>query len=249
VPGVRTTAGADLQISGIRIEVREDGSVHLPPVVPKLRTDMWPHWLAEAVEAAVVARGVSADIPASVAAGDDARVDSVLVRELRTSMRAITAAAFALDAFYASVKARSPQHPDQEKWVKNRTPRPAQIFETLRYHLKIKNAGAKEMRRRVHELFKFRGWAVHPGSKFREPIMRPEIDAGLDWHFIVFRAENAVNAVALTVSMLDQLVKTLERGSEDLQKFKDAARRAMDGVLDEYEAATLPAFPRCEPPE
>ena len=245
MPGVRTTAGADLQISGIRIEMHEDGSVHLPPVVPKLRTDMWPHWLAEAVEAAVLARRVSAEIPVAVAAGDDFRVDSLLVQELRASMRAITAAAFALDAFYASVKARSPRHPDDEKWAKNRTTRPAQIFETLRYHLKIKNAGAKEMRRRICELFKFRGWAVHPGSKFREPIIRPEVDAGVDWHFTVFRAENAVNAVALTVS-LDQLVKKLERGSEDLQKFKEAARRAMNGVLDEYEAAALPVFPRCE---
>jgi hypothetical protein len=248
VPGVQTTAGADLQIPGIRIEMREDGSLHLPPVVPKLRTDMWPHRLAEAVEAADLARTASAEIPPVVAAGDDLRLDLLLVRELRASMRAITAAAFALDAFYASVKARSPQHPDEQKWVENGTTRPAQISETLRYHLKIKNIGAKEMRRRIRELFKFRGWAVHPGSKLREPILRPDVDAGLDWHFAVFRAENAVNAVGSTVSLLDQLVKTLERGSEDLQKFKDAARRAMDGVLDEFEAAALPAFTRCEPP-
>lgn len=239
--------GADLQISGIRVEVGQDGSLQVPPVIPKLRTDMWPQWLAEAVEAAVLARELSAQIPPAVAKGDDQRVDILLVRELRASMRAMTAAAFALDAFYASVKARSPQHPHQEEWVSNGTTRPAQIFETLRYHLKIKNAGAKEIRRRIRELFKFRGWAVHPGSRFREPIVRPDVAVGLDWHFTVFRAENAVNAVALTVSMFDQLVMTLGRGSRDLQKFKKAARRAMNGVLDEYEAASLPTFQRCEP--
>jgi hypothetical protein len=47
--------------------------------------------------------------------------------------------------------------------------------------------------------------------------------------------------------MLDQLVKAFERGSDDLQKVKDAARQAMNGVLDQYEAAALPELQRCEP--
>lgn len=76
-----------------------------------------------------------------------------------------------------------------------------------------KNAGAKEMRRRIRDVFKFRDWAVHPGSKFRKPIIRPDVD-GLDWHFAVFRGENAVNA-----------------GCTDCLPVGSAARRTM---IDEY---------------
>ena len=57
-----------------------------------------------------------------------------MVSELKAAMRATTSAAFAIDAFYASVKERSPEHPDADKWRANRTARNKQIAETFRYH-------------------------------------------------------------------------------------------------------------------
>ena len=65
---------------------------------------------------------------------------------------------------------------------------------------------------------------------------------------MVFRAENGVNAVAVATSTLDTLVRLLERGGEELRKYKIAARTAMDEVLDQYESANLPTFDRSEPP-
>jgi hypothetical protein len=82
----------------------------------------------------------------------------------------------------------------------------------------------------------------------REAIHREDVDAGVDWHFIAFRASNAVMGVAKTVQLLDHLVKVLDRGSEDLVKWKPGARTAMNHVLNEYESSDkLVAIDRAEP--
>ena len=248
MPGVRLTAGADLRLpaGALRIKVGADGTVSADPLVPQLRTDMWPQWLLEAVGAAQIARDSAAEVArlAALSDRDEEALDLALGSELRGSMRAITASAFAVDAFYASAKSRSPAHPNQDAWRANRTPRYAQVFETLRYHLKLKPPGANQIRDRVEELFRFRDWAVHPGSRFREPVYRSDIDSGVDWHFAVFRGDNGVAAVAKTASMMDALVATLVRGPEELRQSYPAAKRALTAVLVSYDDASLPPFDR-----
>jgi hypothetical protein len=221
----------------------------------ELRTDMWRFWLDEAIDAAVEAAHFADQIPplyekfeAGEATDDD--LDRLTIRELIASMRAISACAFGIDAFYASVKARSPKHPQQDLWHEKGTARHKQVADTFRVHLRItKRETVKEIKHRVSQLFHFRDLAVHPGSKFREPIYRPDLNVALDWHFTIFRRENAVMATALAVGMLDSLVSFMDRGSKELAEQKQGARRAMDTILDRYESVgVLPNFERKEPP-
>lgn len=221
----------------------------MDPVTPELRMDLWPQWLHEALDATVAARAAHAEVLAEVAAPtSEEHLADLLDLELRTSMRAITSAAFAVDAFYSSVQARSPEHPDRAKWRtpgRRRTPRQAQVFETLRYHLKIRNPGAAEIRRRIRDLFKYRGWAVHADASFKEPVLREDIDRGVDWHFSAFRAENAVACLANTMQMLDVLVDLTERGTKELREWRENARVRLDEILDLYDAVEgLPEFTR-----
>lgn len=254
MPGIRTIE-SDLRIPAGSIVIHVDDAgrpigVDPTPVVPQLRTDLWPYWLMEAVEAAADAKGHVTDLESTFAAdSEDPRVNELLTLELRAAMRALSSAAFAIDSFYAAIKARSPEHPDQQKWHESRTSRPAQVFETLRYHLKLKNEGAKEIRSRITQVYKFRDWAVHAVSEFREPVHREDVDAGLDWHFSAFRAENAAQGVAMTVQMFDVLVAVLGRGSDELKDMQAGAKRAIDRVFDAYGSVpegTLPDLTRAE---
>lgn len=258
MPGVRViNADFRLPAGAIKIAINEQGrhEVLVDAIVPELRTDLWPYWLMEAVEAAVLAQDHGAAV-ASICAEDseDPRITDLLILELRVSMRAVTAAAFAVDSFYAAVKVRSPEHPDHRRWRERRTSRESQVFETLRYHLKLNDPGASEIRSRIHQLFEFRGWAVHAASEYRAPVHRSDIDAGVDWHFMAFRAENAVAAVGMAVQMLDVLVAILDRGSEELRRMQPGARRSMNQVIAVYDSAgegVLPPFGRAvsEAPE
>ncbi|MFC0221179.1 hypothetical protein [Nocardioides zeicaulis] len=171
---------------------------------------------------------------------DEQALQDLLDAELRASMRTISAAAFAVDSFYASVQARSPDHPDRERWRTprangRRTARHSIVFETLRYHLKIRPVAAPEYKRRISDLFRFRGWAVHADAEFREAIERPDLDRGVDWHYVAFRTENAIAVVGGTLQMLSALVDVFDRGSQEMRDWQPHAREALDAVIARYD--------------
>ena len=84
-------------------------------------------------------------------------------------------------------------------------------------------------------------------SKFRDPAPREDIRAGVDWHFYVFRHQNAVAAVQFTVIILDHLVSVLDRGGEELAKCKPLARERMDAIFGAYEQVeALPKIQRTQ---
>jgi len=242
MPGILVHDGCDLQISNFQINLNNPGEV--PPPTVRTRMDMWPYWLGEAVDAAVAAADMIPLITAT-------ETELTGRRELRVAVRAMTSAAFAVDGFYASVKSRAGEHPQQPAWRQNRTARYAQVAETLRYHLKVRTSDSTRLlRERVEEVFRFRDWAVHPSSEFKELVYRPDIDVSVDWHFVAFSATNAVAAVGKTVQLFDHMVKKLDGVdvAAELAEWKPYARKAMDHLLDEYESSgKLQAFDRAEP--
>jgi hypothetical protein len=256
--------GGDLRLSDLNISIGEDGKPSAGAPRVELRTDMWPFWLEEAIEAAAIASDVGRQIPALVEQLEEAlelddkaragavedALTAILSRELRASMRAMTSCAFAIDAFYAMVKARSPDHPQQMEWTKNRTARKTQVSETFRHQLRIGNAQSRDsIRTRVSEIFQYRDWAVHPGLKYRDAEYRQDLNASMDWHFKAFRRENAVTATLWTVTLIDSLVALLDRGSPELVASKPYARRRMDEILAIYDAQEdFPPIERAEPP-
>jgi hypothetical protein len=251
--GLRTI-GADLQVSNISLRLGDDGKLDADPVKFKLRTDMWPFWVEDAIDTADTAWQMARRIPHVFAQLDDveagkeqleSEIDRLMILELRATMRAITASAFAIDAFYAMVNARCGPHPPDATWRENGTSRKKRITETLRYHLRIKTAnGTKALKSCVAQVFQFRDWAVHMASEFRDPAPREDIMASVDWHFYVFRHQNAVNAVHFTVMILDQLVSILDRGGDELAKCKPLAQERMDAIFRAYEQ--VEALPKLE---
>lgn len=238
MPGIRITQGSDLKLTNLRFSL--DPSIEVAPPVAHLRMDMYRHWLLEAIEGAAAAREAAAAVSAAHCSSDDVEVARQMDRELRASMRAIASAAFALDALYATVKSRSPAHPHEAVWKRKRTARTKQILETFRRCLGLRHAGAVALGDLLDEVFRFRGWAVHPGSQFAEPVHRADVDSGVDWHYIAFRAENAISAVAKVVQAIDALTVVMYRGSPDLREHKPAARSFLQEVRGAYEAASLP---------
>lgn len=240
MPGIFFPRGGQLRIPAGRLTIRmtEDGAVVGDPVTPQLRMDLWPQWLMEAIDAAAAMCATHDDLVADVVSLSDQRIGDLLDMELRTAMRTITSSAFAVDAFYASVRSRSSEHPDRRRWLApgRRTPRHVQVFGTLHHALKIRRPGAGQMKDAIQELFKFRGWAVHADSAFQDPVLREDVDRGVDWHYAAFRTDNALAVLHKTLQMLDVLIELFDRGSDELREWKPAARGFMDEVLDRYDA-------------
>ena len=62
MPGIFVVEGGDIRLSNIRIEFGDDGTLTAPSPIVHLRTDMWPHWLAEAASAAIAAAEIAPGI-------------------------------------------------------------------------------------------------------------------------------------------------------------------------------------------
>jgi hypothetical protein len=251
--GIRTIGG-DLQVSDISITFDDDGNAAIGQPQIKLRTDMWPFWVEDALEAAATSCQMADQIPALVAQLDDAgelrdqidrQIDRLMIRESFATMRAITASAFAIDAFYATVKERCGPHPHDGNWRHNGTSREKRITETLKYYLHLKANEVNNVESCVAQVFKFRDRAAHMEVKFRDPVYREDVEAGVDWHFHEFRRENAVNAVQFSLMVLDYLVSILDRGGGELAKCKPLAQERMEAIFGAYEQIrALPKFQR-----
>jgi len=98
MPGIWVVDGGDLRLSDIRFEFGPDGIVPSSPTVD-LRLELWRYWLTEAVSAAIEATEIAPRLSAELLASDSEEAARLLINELRASMRAMTSAAFAIDAF------------------------------------------------------------------------------------------------------------------------------------------------------
>lgn len=166
MPGILVVDGGDLRVSDIRLDLGSDMPVS-SSLRADLRLELWRYWLAEAVNAAIEAAEITPLLSAELLASDSEQLTRLLINELRASMRAITSAAFAIDAFYASVKVRFPKHPRSDAWNEKPPSRHQQVAETLKHHLGItKNDQPKELSKRVKEV----GAAARSGdSSVRQP--------------------------------------------------------------------------------
>ncbi len=253
--GVRVFHGGDIRLPNLTITFGDDSEVDaVTSGSVELRTDMWPFWLDDVVEAAATACSIADQYPALVAQLDTdvppeqivADIDRLLFRELRASMRAITACAFAIDAFYAMLQERCGPHPSRSAWQKNRTARKTQVTETIRYHFKLKQ-DIDQLESVVSEMFRYRGYAVHPAADFHRPYYRADVRLDLDWRFEAFRRHNAVAAARWTLALFDRLVWLLDR-REELREYQRFARKRMDDIFAAYEQINdgLPKLQRNE---
>lgn len=228
--GISMLIPGDFRLADLSISTTTGEIVNGPTVT--LRTDMWPQWGREAIDAAVDARGHAALLPAALDPLDEEEVSRLAAAELRASLRSLCAAAFTFDGLYASVTARAGLHPHAHLWRENGTSRPAQIVETLRLELRLSNPETKQLKAVIHELFKYRDWAVHPGARFATPVYRDDLDVAADWHFSAFRARNAEHAASVTSGVVDGLV-------DRMPKARSAAVRAIAEMSKEQSLALV----------
>lgn len=241
--GVMVLAGMGLQIPAGRIVISlgSDGSHQMTAGQPLLRLDLWPTWLEIGCRHADQARAAADRLVAGLS--DDEK-NQILTEELQAGLVALTAFAFAVDGFYDTLCQERGTHPDQAAWKKNRTARDAQVTETLRFHLKVGPHFAKQLRTVIKELFRFRGRAVHPSSKYVELDYRPEVDSLVHPHLLTFSGPHVVQARALILDLLDRLVARaadtmrrgddlgwIERGQQELQRLSVAYRVTGDDQL------------------
>lgn len=195
----------------------------MEPVRFEVALDVWEHWLEIAEKHLQVAEAAREALITALTQQNEGAKGEALGAELQAGMVTISASAFSIDSFYASVKARLPAVPDLEaSWRRNGTSRPARIAETLKRGFQVPPNAFVQVREGLEQLFKFRGWAVHAPAEFKEAVLHPVLDAGVEWRFIAFGVENCREVARFAKELISQLVERPKSEHSDLGRWCEA---------------------------
>ncbi|MDP1653713.1 MAG: hypothetical protein Q8L56_13415 [Rhodocyclaceae bacterium] len=192
-----------VSIPSFSIRIREDGELESDPITLHVRFDVCPTWVQIAKRHLDSALAAKANRDMVWQGTDEDAKAQALEVEFEASMQAIMAAAIAWDAAYAVLREHVTIPPTTlETWRKGRTARYTQVAEVVRRAFTLKPKGAAMLRANLKELYRYRDLAVHPSGKIEAPMLHPELNLGMEWRFIYFRAMNAELAVMAAAAML-----------------------------------------------
>lgn len=188
-------------ILGLNKDGKIDGKLTL-----HVRFDICPTWVEIALRHMQDAVAKKSSREKAWSLPDESQGASALEAECEASMQAITAAAIALESFYAIVQ-QNVQMPEDlmAKWRLKRMARFKQVAEVLRRAFRLKPKGVAALRQNLREIYRLRDLAVHPSGKIDAPILHPELDVGVEWRFAFFRATNAEAIVNVATGVIWEL--------------------------------------------
>lgn len=234
--GIHISRGMRLRLSNISISIDRDGNVQSPPPDLSLSIDLYAYWLEIAMAHLIEAEVAHGELLKVWGHGDDQEGGRWLEREFSASLQCITSAAIAVDAFYAMTRdhIQIPEK-DVEAWRTNRTSRAKQIAEVLKRGFLIGSKSFSTMRGHLIELFKWRDWSVHPPAGFDKPVRYDELRVGTEWRFVAFRFENAKNCLALSLSLIAQLLTRPKSNLHSLVEHCQGSLPLVVPLVDQWE--------------
>jgi hypothetical protein len=234
MPGIFISRGMSITIPSFSIRIREDGQIDGDPITLHVRFDVCPTWIQVAKRHLDVALRAK-DQRNEVWTGKDENAKAkALEAEFESSMQAIMAAAIAWDAVYAILREHVTVPPAMsEKWRNGRTARYTQVAEVIRRAFSLKPKGSALLRKNLKALYSYRDMAVHPSGKIAAPLLHPELDVGMEWRFVYFRARNAEMAVLGAAAMLWDLATNGRSKDAKVTEYQKTLRTRLEEIFPE----------------
>lgn len=221
-----------LSVPNFSIRIRDDGEIEGDPITLHVRFDVCPTWIQIAKRHLDSALMAKASREIAWLGVDEVVKTQTLEAEFEASMQAIMAAAIAWDALYAVLREHVTIPPAMaEKWRKGRTARYTQVAETVRRAFSLKPNGASALRSNLKEIYRYRDLAVHPSGKIEAPLLHPELDLGMEWRFVYFRASNAELAVMAGTAMLWDLAHNGRSKDSKISEYQKNLATRLDEIF------------------
>lgn len=190
----------------------------------EMLVDVWPDWLAIAIEAAEHAERCARD--SATGRG-----------ELRASLQAAAAAAISVEAFHRLVRTHCLIRPPARG---RRAPEVAAA--TMQVELRLTDEETGHLLATLNTLFDARDTAVHPAGHAQPPVY--VVEHGTSRHPLdaQFTAHRAVDLVHLAIEVLHDLITRMPNAASPAVQDIDAARCAarLDEVLNASAARWTP---------
>lgn len=217
--GIFLMQGQRLSLSSFSISINDDGEVTSEGPTLSTGVEMTPYWLAIAATHANSCARLVSKTNEAWNTNDPKKQVAALNAEFSAALQAITAAAFAIDALYATLKEVMPvPEATHHAWKKNRTRRSRRVFETIRRCFSLGQTTQRMLKSFLDQLFAFRDEAVHPSARTRLAIKHPRLPVGVDEAFCKFRARNAWISVGAVIEIVEGLLDSKNVRSPELAK-------------------------------
>jgi hypothetical protein len=219
--GIFIAEGMTFAITEFSITIEDDGSASFGGA-PKVGFDACIPWLRIALEHLAVARALATDSGAIWSGNDEQAKGALLGKQFRSSMQAIVAAGVAVDAFYSKVdhSFRDPKVPRApQPSGRRRTSRYAHVAECLRRAFTIRQQDFGVLRNYLKQIYGFRDKGVHPSGGLSDPVLHPEMKAGIEGRFVTFRYGNAYPIVKVVVEMISEFAGKGHSTNKQLQDY------------------------------
>ena len=232
--------GHRLRLSSFSISFNDDGDITSDGPKLSLGVEMAPYWLAIASGHAVDAERLSEETNEAWRGDDPEQQRAALNAEFSSSLQAITAAVFAIDAFYATVQEASPvPEATLAAWKRNRTSRSRRVFETFRRNFPLAPASQAALKTFLDQIFSFRDAAVHPTARTRDARKHPRLPVSVDETFCKFRARNAWFCVGQVMDLLDLYASHPKVRSPELRERLEPLQKLFEAIVQQWR--TTPA--------
>ncbi len=164
-PGLRVMRGSTLTIpeGALRISISEDGSVKSEITHFQASIQTWPSWLVIAFARLGDTRAARKRLNEAITNTDDTAENMALEEEFQGSLQAISAAVFALDAFYGVIHTMIPlDKSEKDARQQNNTARAAWVADAILRASRMPNQVGKTVSKNIRTAYKLRDGAVHP---------------------------------------------------------------------------------------
>ena len=219
------------------LEIDETGQLSASLSRIEVSLDTSVMWLRIALDQLDQARRAHASGVDAARSGDDRVLGESLESECAAGMLAISASAFALDAFYAALKDRSPRVARIPlRSGDRRSTRYKIVGEAFRREFKVSGAGLVNLMSALSQVFQFRDYAVHPRADFALPVLKAEVNRITEWRFVSFGAPSAQAAVRAALAILVQLVRVPRNPNAEVRGYLDGLATSLDELARRWRA-------------
>jgi hypothetical protein len=195
----------------------------------------WPDWLTIGFARFEDVCAARQRMETATAAGDGAGETASLSDELQGSLQVISAAVFALDAFYGVIRDMVvvPQKERQAR-ERKRAGRAVWVADTIRRASRMPNDVSKTMTKNLHLAYQLRDRAVHPPHIVEPYAVHPGLNLAVPQFYSYYTLEASRSTISWAAEAIMWVVDRPQLRNQAILKFAQGASEILHSVIDDH---------------
>jgi len=219
----------------LRISMGEDRSLKAEITEFRAAIQVWTSWLVIAFARLEDTRAARGRLQEATANSDDTAESLALDEEFQGSLQTISAAVFALDAFYGVIRSMiTLDEAERDARKQNNTTRPAWIADAVIRGSRVPNKAAKAVAKNIHLIYKLRDGAVHPRFVAEEFGIHPGLNQRVPKYYIDYALESSEGVVAAAVEAIMWVTDRPKLRNAAISGYAPAASALLHEIVDKF---------------